>query len=47
VERTLAWLLGCRRLGTRYERRPDLLLGLLHLAGAVICLRFLRPVKPL
>ena len=21
VERTLAWLLGCRRLGVRYERR--------------------------
>lgn len=41
VERSLAWLLGCRRLGIRYERRPDLLLGFLHLACALICLRFL------
>lgn len=43
VERTLAWLLGCRRLGVRYERRADLLQGLLHLACALICLRFLDP----
>ena len=44
VERTLAWLLGCRRLGVRYERRADLLRGLLHLAWALICLRVLGPV---
>jgi transposase len=43
VERTLSWLLGCRRLGVRYERRADLLHGLLHLACALICLRFLDP----
>lgn len=43
VERTLAWLLGCRRLGVRYERRADLLMGLLHLTCALICLRFLGP----
>lgn len=43
VERSLAWLLGCRRLGVRYERRADLLQGMLHLACALICLRFLRP----
>ena len=43
VERTLSWLLGCRRLGARYERRANLLRGLLHLACALICLRFLRP----
>ncbi len=42
VERTFAWLLGCRRLGVRYERRTDLLQGLLHLACALVCLRFLR-----
>ena len=36
-----AWLLGCRRLGVRYERRADLLQGLLHLACALTCLRFL------
>jgi transposase len=41
VERTLAWLLGCRRLGTRYERRADLLQGLLHLACSLVCVRFL------
>jgi transposase len=39
VERSLAWLLGYRRLGVRYERRSDLLLGLLHLACALTCLR--------
>ena len=41
VERTLAWLLGCRRLGVRYERRADVLRGFLHLACALMCLRFL------
>ena len=43
VERTFSWLLGCRRLGVRYERRADLLQGLLHLACALICLTFLAP----
>jgi transposase len=43
VERTQAWLLGCRRLGVRYERRADLLHGLLHLACALVCLCFLAP----
>ena len=45
VERSLSWLLGCRRLGVRYERRADLLLGLLHLACALVCLRFLGPAS--
>jgi transposase len=27
VERTFSWLLGCHRLGIRYERRADLLQG--------------------
>ena len=45
VERTFAWLLGCRRLGLRYERRADLLRGWLHLASALICLRFLTLVR--
>jgi transposase len=44
VERTQSWLLGCRQLGIRYERRPDLLQGLLHLACALLCLRYLAPV---
>jgi transposase len=43
VERSLSWLLGCRRLGVRYERRADQLQGLLHLACALLCLRFLAP----
>ena len=43
VERTQSWLLGCRRLGVRYERRADLLRGLLHLACALICLTYLPP----
>jgi transposase len=41
VERTLSWLPGCRRLSVRYERRADLLQGLLHLACVLICLNFL------
>ena len=44
VERTLAWLLGCRRLSVRYERRADLLQGWLHLACALICCHFLTPL---
>jgi transposase len=43
VERSFAWLLGCRHLGVRYDRRADLLQGLLHLACALNCLRFLAP----
>jgi hypothetical protein len=41
VERLLAWLFGYRRLGVRYERRADLLQGLLHLAWALTCLTVL------
>jgi hypothetical protein len=44
VERSLSWLLGCRRLGVRYECRADLLRALLHLACALLCLRSLAPV---
>ena len=44
VERSFAWLLGCRRLGVRYERRADLLQGLLHLACSLLCVRFLALV---
>ena len=46
VERTLAWLLGCHRLGVRFERRADILQGMLHLACALTCLRFLAPWCP-
>jgi len=44
AERTFAWLLGFRRLGVRYERRSDILQGMLHLACALVCMRFLSPV---
>ena len=43
VERSLAWLVGCRRLQVRYERRADLLLGFLHLACALMCLKVHSP----
>jgi len=46
VERSLAWLLGFRRLGVRYERRAEILEGLLHLACSLICVRFLSPSPP-
>jgi transposase len=42
VERSLAWLVGYRRLQVRYERRSDILLGFLHLACALICLKSLN-----
>jgi hypothetical protein len=35
VERSLAWLVGYRRLQVRYERRADILLGFLQLACAL------------
>ena len=38
AERSLAWLVGYRRLQVRYERRADVLLGFLFLACALICL---------
>ena len=44
VERSLSWLLGCRRFGVRYERRAALLQGLLDLACVLICPRLLAPL---
>ena len=44
VERSLAWLVGSRRLQVRYERRADILTAFLHLACALICLRRLQPL---
>jgi IS5 family transposase len=41
VERSLAWLVGYRRLQVRYERRADVLLGFVHLACALTCLNSL------
>ena len=45
VERSLAWLVGYRRLQVRYERRADILLGFLFLACALICLKSLDQPK--
>jgi hypothetical protein len=42
VERSLAWLVGYRRLQVRYERRPDVRLGFVHLACPLICLKQLK-----
>jgi transposase len=42
VERSLAWLVGYRRLQVRYERRADVLLGFVQLACALVCLNPLR-----
>jgi len=40
VERTFAWLHRYRRLLIRWERRPDMHLGLLQLACCLIAFRF-------
>jgi transposase len=45
VERSLAWLVGYRRLQVRYERRADILLGFVYLACALICLKQLNKPK--
>jgi IS5 family transposase len=41
VERSLAWLVGYRRLQVRYERCADIMLGFVQLACALICLNSL------
>jgi transposase len=45
VERTNAWLLAYRRLAIRFDRQADSVLTFLHLACALICLRFLQQVE--
>jgi transposase len=44
VERANAWLLAYRRLAIRYDRQAESVLAFLHLACALICLRFLQTV---
>lgn len=39
VERTVSWLGGCRRLGRRYERKPEHFLAFVGIAAALICYR--------
>jgi hypothetical protein len=43
VERSLAWLVGYRRLQVRDQRRADVLLGFLPLACALLCLKAQGP----
>jgi hypothetical protein len=45
VERSLSWLSCFRRLQVRYERRADILLGFVHLACALLCLKQLNQPK--
>jgi IS5 family transposase len=45
VERSLAWLVGYRRLQVRYERCADILTAFLQLACALICLNTLQQSK--
>ncbi|MFD7824430.1 IS5/IS1182 family transposase, partial [Streptomyces sp. NPDC059714] len=39
VERTRAWLTGCRRLHRRYERKADHFLAFTGIACTLICYR--------
>jgi transposase len=45
IERSLAWLVGYRRLQVRYERRADILLAFCYLACTLICLKALNQPK--
>jgi transposase len=45
IERTIAWILAFRRLTVRYDRHAASVLAFLHLACALICLRFLRQAE--
>ena len=45
MERSLAWLVGSRRLQIRYERLADILTAFLQLACALICLNTLQQSK--
>jgi transposase len=39
VERTVAWLAGCRRLHRRYERKAEHFLAFVGIAATLICYR--------
>jgi len=45
LKRTLAWLVGFRRLQMRYERCADILTAFLQLACVLICLNTLQQSK--
>jgi transposase len=42
VERTFAWIHAWRRLGTCYDRRPDMHEAALAIACCIICWRHLE-----
>ena len=44
IERTNAWVLAFRRPALRFDRQAASVLAFLHLACALICLRFLQDV---
>jgi transposase len=44
IERTLAWLVRFRRLTIRYERLAAMHHAFLHLACALVCLKFLQQI---
>lgn len=46
VERLFAWLKRWRRIGTRWERKAENYLGMLHLGCALLLLRKLRTKAP-
>ncbi|MEU7599545.1 transposase, partial [Streptomyces sp. NPDC041003] len=39
IERTMAWLAGCRRLHRRYERKAEHFLAFTSIACTLICYR--------
>ncbi|MFF1344375.1 IS5/IS1182 family transposase, partial [Streptomyces sp. NPDC058290] len=39
IERTMAWLAGCRRLHRRYERKAEHFLAFSSIACTLICYR--------
>lgn len=44
VERTVAWLLGCRRLLVRFDVVDERFYAFVLLAGSLICFRALQPI---
>jgi transposase len=46
VERSLAWLVGYRRLQVRYERCAEILLAFVYLACGLVCLKLLHQSRP-
>ncbi|MFF4567443.1 transposase, partial [Streptomyces sp. NPDC001435] len=45
IERTMAWLAGCRRLHRRYERKASHFLAFTSIACTLICYRRLNQMR--